>query len=82
MPGTRIALQADQYLHSRTAWQVQVEEYEVWLGLSDPLFFSRWHKVVQGCLSITQKDDGIGEVGPLQIALDQARVARIVFYYQ
>jgi hypothetical protein len=41
-----------------------------------------WQKVVQGCLSITQDNDGIGEVCPLQIPLNQAGMARIVFYYQ
>ena len=35
-----------------------------------------------GLPSITQDNDGIGEVCPLQIPLNQAGMARIVFYYQ
>jgi hypothetical protein len=50
--------------------------------MSGPLCLWRWQKVVQGYLSITQEDDGIGEVHPSQIALDQARMTRIIFYYQ
>jgi hypothetical protein len=81
MPGACIALQAGQHLNSRTSWQVQVEEHEVGLGMSGPLFLSRWQKIIQGCLAITHDDDRIGEVCPSQIALDQTRMARIVFYH-
>jgi hypothetical protein len=79
--GTGLALQARQDLNARTPRQVQVEEHEVGLGLSGALCLLRWQQVVQGCLPIAQEDDGIGEVYPSQIALDQTRMARIVFYY-
>jgi hypothetical protein len=82
MPGTGIALQAGQHLNSRASWQIQVEDHEVGLGMSGLLCLPRWQKVVQRYLSIVQENDGIGEVRPSQIALDQARMTRIVFYYQ
>jgi hypothetical protein len=50
--------------------------------MSGLLCLSRWQKVVQRYLSIAQENDGIGEVRPSQIALDQARMTRIIFYYQ
>jgi hypothetical protein len=48
--------------------------------MSGTLLLRRWHKVVQSGLTITQEDNGIGEMRPLQIPLDQAGMARVVFY--
>jgi hypothetical protein len=49
--------------------------------MSGPLCLLGWKKIVQGSLSITQENDGIGEMCPSQITLDQTRMAQIVFYY-
>ena len=48
--------------------------------MSGTLFLLRWQKVVEGYLAIAQDDDSIGEVRPLQIALNQARMARIILH--
>src|SRR5262249_46812785 len=77
-----IALQARQDLNARTPWQVQVEEDEVRVGrMSGPLLLLRSQQVIEGGLSVAQQDEGIGEVRPSQIALDQTRMARIVFHH-
>src|SRR5262249_30217254 len=47
-----VALQAGQYLHPTTAWQVQVEEHEAWWETSGLLLLLRWKYIIERSLSI------------------------------
>jgi type IV pilus assembly protein PilB len=59
--------------------QVQIKEQEQRQGVRSPAIRILPPEVIDGLLAIAERDDRVGDERATQVALDQARVARVVF---
>ena len=80
VPSMDILLHTCQHLEAAPARQVEVEEHEEWHGARRAIRLLYLLQILQGRVSIPQDDDGIGESRPVEMALYETGMTRIIFY--
>src|SRR6266487_286198 len=82
VPSALVGLETREHLIPVKPGQVQIEQQEQWQGMRGARVRVLLEEIIDRLLAIAERDDVVRDVGATQVALDQARMTRIVFDQQ